>query len=202
MRIVSILLAIIGFALVATPADARRGGGIGGRGEQIELVKDLPDTEDFSDADGPLDIGYLHTEYSFFFMPIAATGTDGKFVFYRGDSYYEMTDELRSLVKRKTGSDPMADYEFGDMRFRWGIFGLLGFIAFGVVGNFIRKAMQDSKEDLRQMEAAVARGANPMERPAPDMPDAAMDQQPRRSASPVPSIAAPAMQRPVFGRKK
>ncbi len=200
MRIVPILLAIIGFALLATPADARRGVAFGGSGEQIELVKDLPDTKAFSDDDGPLDLGYLHTEYSFLFMPIAATGTDGRFVFYRGDSYYEMTDELHSLVKRETGSDPTKDYEFGNMRFRWGIFGLLGFIAFGVVGNFIRKAMQESTDDLRQMEAAVARGANPMERPTPPAPQRLMNQQ--AAAPSISSAAAPAVQRAVFGRKK
>lgn len=202
MRIFPILLAIIGFALLATPADARRGAAMGGSGEQIELVKDLPDSKALSDDIGPLDLGYLHTEYSFFFMPILATGADGKFVLYRGDSYYEMTDELKSLVKRETGSDPTKDYEFGEMRFRWGILGLLGFIAFGVVGNFIRKAMQDSKDDLRHMETAVARGANPMERPAPDTPHRAMNQRAAPPSSPIPPAAAPTMQRPVFGRKK
>lgn len=105
-------LLLLGSALLAPPAEARRHffGFSGSRGERIDLVRDLPDTETFRRDGDYWDLGFLYRSTRAYGVTVTSDKEHGFFVLYHGDAYVKLDTEGTALLAAMLGGDPTAEY--------------------------------------------------------------------------------------------
>ncbi|MEP2103526.1 MAG: hypothetical protein ABJP02_15460 [Parasphingorhabdus sp.] len=146
MRYLTVIIGVFMMVAVAQPAEARKRGTTN---QEIALVEDLPDTDEYQIEGSYVDVGYMYESTSLFTVPLWAEAATDTFVLYTetedGYSYLPLNEAELSKLKESLGSDPTEGYSFSRWKHMWGIYpaGLL--ILFGVFSTLFGK--KDDEEE-------------------------------------------------------
>ncbi|WP_108810764.1 hypothetical protein [Sphingorhabdus sp. Alg231-15] len=146
MRYLAVIIGVFVTIAVSQPAEARKRGTTN---QEIALVENLPDTDEYQIDGSFVDVGYMYKETSLLFIPLWAEETTETFVLYTetedGYAYLPLDDEELEQLKSKLGSDPTEGYSFSRWKHMWGVFpaGLL--ILLGIYSTLFGK--KDDEEE-------------------------------------------------------
>lgn len=144
------LTAIIGVSMmvaVSQPAEARKRGTTN---QEIALVENLQDTDEYQIEGSYVDVGYMYESTSLWFVPLWAEETTETFVLYTetedGYSYLPLDEQELAQLKATLGSDPTEGYSFSRWKHMWGVFpaGLL--ILYGIYSTLFGKKEEVEEE--------------------------------------------------------
>lgn len=146
MKYTTVIIGVFLAIAVSQPVEARKRGTTN---QEIALVENLPDTEEYQIDGSYVDVGYMYEETSLLFIPLWAKETTETFVLYTetddGYAYLPLDDEELSRLKETLGSDPTEGYSFSRWKHMWGIFpaGLL--VLLGIYSTLFGK--KDDEEE-------------------------------------------------------
>ncbi|GAB5482101.1 MAG: hypothetical protein Pars92KO_18580 [Parasphingorhabdus sp.] len=146
MKYTTVIIGVFLAIAVSQPAEARKRGTTN---QEIALVENLPDTEEYQIDGSYVDVGYMYEETSLLFIPLWAKETTETFVLYTetddGYAYLPLDEAELSRLKETLGSDPTEGYSFSRWKHMWGIFpaGLL--VLLGIYSTLFGK--KDDEEE-------------------------------------------------------
>ncbi len=146
MKYTTVIIGVFLAIAVSQPAEARKRGTTN---QEIALVENPPDTEEYQIDGSYVDVGYMYEETSLLFIPLWAKETTETFVLYTetddGYAYLPLDEAELSRLKETLGSDPTEGYSFSRWKHMWGIFpaGLL--VLLGIYSTLFGK--KDEEEE-------------------------------------------------------
>ncbi len=146
MKYTTVIIGVFLAIAVSQPVEARKRGTTN---QEIALVENLPDTEEYQIDGSYVDVGYMYEETSLLFIPLWAKETTETFVLYTetddGYAYLPLDEAELSRLRETLGSDPTEGYSFSRWKHMWGIFpaGLL--VLLGIYSTLFGK--KDEEEE-------------------------------------------------------